>query len=105
MKTLVIILTISFVVTLCWGMSYRKWYRKHKYTAIKAQARLVRINAICHCLSPNYVYSVREHDGGYYVQMFNMLTGDIPIKRFYDKDKEYARRCAEELCEKLNEKT
>lgn len=36
--------------------------------------------------------------------MYDLMKAKITIKRFFTDDADYARICAEELCEKLNER-
>lgn len=104
MEATIIILTALLVVASLWGGRYYKWYRDNKFDLGMSQARLTRINALVNREDIRYVYSVKPHNEAYYVVMFDWETGNIPIKRFCDEDKSYARRCAEELCDKLNEK-
>lgn len=54
---------------------------------------------------PNPTYSVTVDYGFYIVSMETPCGGVFPIKAFPIGDnKEYARLCAEELCEMLNSK-
>lgn len=103
MEIVIIILAISLIAAMLWGASYRKWFLDHRGAVEMSQNRRDRINAICNREVFRYIYSIKEHRGAYYVIMFDWPTGNVPIKRFQDNDKDYARRCAEELCEKLNE--
>lgn len=44
-------------------------------------------------------------EGGYWVYAYSPNSYWLPIKFFpYNDDADYARLCAEELCEKLNER-
>lgn len=99
-----IILIVLLIAALIWGRYHYKWHNDHKEDVRLSLNRLQRIEALTRKEDVHYVYSVKYHYGAYYVVMFNFETGPIPVKRFYDEDRDYAYMCAEELCEKLNEK-
>lgn len=104
MITIIIILFALLIGAFLWGAYYYDWHRAYKFDVEMSKARVKRIRALVGREDILYVYSVRERHGAFYVVMFDFETGCIPIKRFYDEDASYARRCAEELCDKLNEK-
>ena len=104
MEILLIVLSVIFVPTLIFGIYFFLWYRRNVGEMDMSLARLERIKALICREDFRYVYSVMERNGANYVLMFDFEIGSIPVKRFYDEDKSYARRCAEELCDKLNER-
>ena len=60
------------------------------------------VNYIMTQTNPTYSVTVGY---GFYVVSMNTPYGEYPIKIFnFGDDKEYARLCAEELCEMLNSK-
>lgn len=99
----IIILFVALIIALLWGAYYFRWYHNNKDAAYMSEVRLKRIKALICREDFRYVYSVRERNGAYYVLMFDFEIGSIPVKRFYDEDKDYARLCAEELCDELNQ--
>lgn len=100
----IITLFALLIGVILWGAHYYLWHRAHKSEVEMSQARRERLHALTCREDIHYIYSVRPHNEAYYVVMFDWVVGNIPIKRFYDEDKGYARRCAEELCDMLNER-
>ena len=52
----------------------------------------------------NAIYYVRNNNGIYEIKIVTFGGNDRLIKVFKDTDADYAKLCAEELCEKLNER-
>lgn len=67
-----------------------------------------RYNTLCEmCFSNQATYTIKELEGGAWIVLryvYEVSPQLVVIKIFSDEDKEYNKREAQELCDKLNEK-
>lgn len=66
---------------------------------------LSKIELVANTINDNCRYIIAKAPWGYEVLKTHPLYPNttIVVKSFCDEDRDYARRCAEELCDKLNE--
>lgn len=66
---------------------------------------LSKIESVANIINSNCHYVIRPESYGHIVLKTHPLypRTTVVVKRFCDEDRDYARRCAEELCDKLNE--
>lgn len=66
---------------------------------------LSKIESVANFIDSNCHYVIRPESYGHVVLKTHPLYPNttIVVKSFCDEDRDYARRCAEELCDKLNE--
>lgn len=100
-EAIIIILFLAFLVADC---LYCKYY--HRYHMCKDDSEKLK-DAVEHALREILYWReftvTHPRHGVYFVNVRLYRIGEVPLKRFASEDDDYARMCAYEMHEKLNE--